>query len=91
MRRTELTRLFCRFIPQRDDSANLHASYQLIPDGPGAGLGYVMGGLRSDVGASAAAASERAKKRGAHGEIDAMKGTLFESKGSSETDAIIAG
>ncbi|GHJ84198.1 hypothetical protein NliqN6_0600 [Naganishia liquefaciens] len=63
-----------RFIPQRDDSANLHASYQLIPDGPGASLGYVMGGVRTDfIASTAATASERAKKRGAHGEIDAMK------------------
>ncbi|KAJ9120849.1 hypothetical protein QFC22_002783 [Naganishia vaughanmartiniae] len=66
-----------RFIPQRDDSSNLHASYQLIPDGPGSSSGYVVGGVRtaSDISAAAAAA-EKARKKGAHGEIDAMKANI---------------
>lgn len=64
-----------RFIPQRDDSSNLHASYQLIPDGPGSSLGYVVGGVRTESDMSAAAAAaDKARRKGANGEIDAMKG-----------------
>ncbi|KAJ9095747.1 hypothetical protein QFC19_007460 [Naganishia cerealis] len=67
-----------RFIPQRDDSSNLHASYRLIPDGPGSSLGYVVGGVRTESDMSAAAAAlERAKRKGANGEIDAMKDRAY--------------
>lgn len=64
------------FIPQRDDSANIHASYQLIPDGPGSSLGYVPA-IYPEHHASAAAALERSKRKGGHGEIDVMKGTSW--------------